>query len=46
MTVGGSSDELSGDKEGPKITAYLNREDFISGGTVKRFTLFRGIVGR
>lgn len=34
VRVGGSSDELSGDREGPAIKAYLNREDFVSGGTV------------
>ena len=32
--VGGSSDELAGDHEGPRINAYLNREDFVPGGTV------------
>lgn len=40
VSVGGSSSELSGDKEGPKITAYLNREDFVSGGTVNASPYF------
>lgn len=44
VTVGGSSDELSGDKEGPKITAYLNREDFISGGTVNASPYFVALL--
>lgn len=34
VLVGGSSEELSGDTEGPWITAWLNREDFQWGGTV------------
>lgn len=38
--VGGSGDDLSGDKEGPKVTAYLNREDFVSGGTVNTTPYF------
>ncbi len=40
VTMGGSSSELSGDKEGPKITAYLNREDFTSNGTVNASPYF------
>lgn len=40
VTVGGSSDELSGDTEGPLIRAYLNREDFVSGGTVNASPYF------
>ena len=40
VTVGGSSDELAGDHEGPQITAYLNREDFVSGGTVNASPYF------
>ena len=40
VTVGGSSDELSGDTEGPQIQAYLNREDFVSGGTVNATPYF------
>ena len=44
VTVGGSSDELSGDKEGPKITAYLNREDFIFGGTVNASPYFVALL--
>ena len=38
--MGGSSDELSGDTEGPQIQAYLNREDFVSGGTVNATPYF------
>ncbi len=44
VTVGGSSDELSGDKEGPKITAYLNREDFVSGETVNASPYFVALL--
>ncbi len=40
VTVGGTGDELSGDKEGPAITAYLNREDFMSGGAVNASPYF------
>ncbi len=34
VTVGGTGGDLSGDHEGPQITVYLNREDFMPGGTV------------
>lgn len=44
VTVGGSSDELSGDNEGPQIRAYLNREDFVSGGTVNASPYFVAIL--
>ena len=40
VRVGGSSEELAGDREGPKIQAYLNREDFVSGGTVNPTPFF------
>ena len=40
MVVGGSGSDLLGDKEGPKITAYLNREDFVWGGTVNKTPYF------
>lgn len=44
VLVGGSSDELSGDKEGPHITAYLNREDFQYGGEVNATPYFVALL--
>ncbi|MCD8318959.1 MAG: type IX secretion system sortase PorU [Paraprevotella sp.] len=44
VTVGGSGDDLAADKEGPKITAYLNREDFVSGGTVNATPYFVALL--
>lgn len=38
--IGGSSDELAGDTEGPAIMAYLNREDFVYGGPVNTTPYF------
>ncbi len=38
--VGGTSNELSGDKQGPKMTAYLNRPDFQNGETVNATPYF------
>ncbi len=38
--VGGSSGELSGDKEGPKMTAYLNHPDFQNGEVVNATPYF------
>ena len=40
VTVGGTGTDLAGDTEGPRITAYLNREDFVSGGTVNATPYF------
>lgn len=40
VVVGGSGSDLLADKEGPKITAYLNREDFVWGGTVNKTPYF------
>lgn len=40
VVVGGSGSDLITDKEGPKITAYLNREDFVWGGTVNATPYF------
>ena len=40
VTVGGTGTDLAGDTEGPQIQAYLNREDFVSGGTVNATPCF------
>ena len=40
VVVGGTGHELTGDKEGPSIQAYLNREDFMWGGTVNNTPYF------
>lgn len=44
VTVGGTGSDLSGDTEGPRITAYLNREDFVSGGTVNPTPYFVALL--
>ena len=44
VTVGGTGSDLSGDTEGPLITAYLNREDFVSGGTVNSTPYFVALL--
>lgn len=44
VTVGGSGTDLAGDTEGPVITAYLNREDFVSGGTVNSTPYFVALL--
>ena len=38
--VGGSSNELAADKQGPAITGYLNNPDFMTGGTVNATPYF------
>lgn len=38
--IGGSSDEMAADTEGPRITAYLNSEDFPYGGKVNATPYF------
>lgn len=38
--VGGSSNELAADKQGPSITGYLNNPDFMTGGTVNATPYF------
>lgn len=40
VLVGGTDNELLGDKDGPAITAYLNREDFVWGGKVNSTPYF------
>lgn len=40
FTVGGTGTDLTTDNQGPNITAYLNREDFVSGSTVNSTPYF------
>ncbi|MCM1108537.1 MAG: type IX secretion system sortase PorU [Clostridium sp.] len=42
--VGGVGNDLAGDNEGPKIYAYLNREDFQNGGTVNSTPYFVALL--